>query len=76
MTCHAEQLVLDVGDVPLTPLAPRVPSPIPQGGEGAPEVASGAVDCLWGCRGTPRCLCGQGELSDSPLWMEADLGTW
>jgi hypothetical protein len=30
------------------------------------------VECLWGCRGTPTCLCGQGELSDDPVWIEND----
>lgn len=24
------------------------------------------------CCGSPTCLCGQGELSDNPLWNEAD----
>lgn len=26
--------------------------------------------CPVGCRGTTECLCGQGELSDDPLWIE------
>lgn len=30
------------------------------------------VDCPVGCRGTMLCLCGQGELSDNPLWIEND----
>jgi len=38
--------------------------------EECPVVADHAVDCLWGCRGTPACLCGQGELSDDPVWVE------
>ena len=30
------------------------------------------VDCPVGCRGTTSCLCGQGELSDDPVWIEND----
>jgi hypothetical protein len=30
------------------------------------------VGCLWGCWGTTECLCGQGELSDDPVWIEND----
>lgn len=76
MACGAEQLRLFVGEPSLAPLAPRVPVPLSQQRAGAPEAASGPGGCLWGCRGTTDCLCGQGELSDNPLWMEADLGTW
>jgi len=28
--------------------------------------------CPVGCRGTTECLCGQGEFSDDPLWIEND----
>ncbi len=42
------------------------------GAEGPSAPSSGPVECLWGCRGTPECLCGQGELSDDPLWIEND----
>lgn len=38
-----------------------------QGAAGAPPPP---VECLWACQGTTRCLCGQGELSDDPLWIE------
>lgn len=76
MACGADQLQFDVGEPSLAPLAPRVPLAPPQGAGGAPDAASGPGGCLWGCRGTMHCLCGQGELADSPLWMEADLGTW
>lgn len=34
------------------------------------------VSCPVGCRGTTGCLCGQGELSDNPVWIERDLSTW
>jgi hypothetical protein len=30
------------------------------------------VGCPVGCRGTVGCLCGQGELSDDPVWIEND----
>lgn len=76
MAGDGRELQLDPRWPSLVPLAPRVPLGAPQAPDGAPEAASGAVDCQWGCRGTIHCLCGQGELSDNPLWMEADLGTW
>lgn len=30
------------------------------------------VECAVGCQGTMACFCGQGELSDDPLWVERD----
>jgi hypothetical protein len=30
------------------------------------------VGCAVGCRGTVACLCGQGEMTDHPLWIEND----
>lgn len=34
------------------------------------------VDCPVGCLGTTDCLCGQGELSDNPLWTEDNIFTF
>ena len=36
------------------------------------EGVTSPVECPVGCRGTAGCLCGQGELSDHPLWIEND----
>jgi hypothetical protein len=40
-----------------------------------PQLAFWPGDCLWGCLGTMACLCGQQELSDDPLWIEAEIRT-
>ena len=37
----------------------------------APERPPEAVCNRWHCLGTPECLCGQGEMSDDPLWIES-----
>lgn len=37
------------------------------------QVSTDPGGCPVGCLGTLACLCGQEELSDSPLWIEENL---
>lgn len=51
----------------------RFPTTPSRGGmSGTVEPAQEPVDCPMGCQGTTQCFCGQGELSDDPLWIETD----
>jgi hypothetical protein len=43
----------------------------PTGTTSGPERPPEAVCNRWHCLGTPECLCGQGEMSDDPLWIES-----
>jgi hypothetical protein len=52
--------------------SPDVPQRTRQTSEECPEGPEPTVDCPVGCRGTTACLCGQGELSDDPVWIEND----
>lgn len=51
---------------------PRAPLTARSASEEPCSALSGPVECPVGCRGTTSCLCGQGELSDDPVWIEND----
>lgn len=46
--------------------------PRPKADVGLVEMSPEPVPCPVPCLGTTGCLCGQGELSDDPLWIEND----
>ena len=67
------QLTLTLSERPQRPTRAACTVPVPADrAEERLVVHVLAVECPVGCRGTTECLCGQGELSDDPVWIEND----